>query len=289
MSDPTPEQMERAVTALLPFVTEWGLSLNPEDLHEIAYAVVAHFDSSASHEEILAAVEHQLAEAHADPHRSKDLDGFTLRRGPKILARMVMQDMDMPWFECTFEPTVYFAEVKPLFDAQEQALREEDWDRVEELIAALDRHDVTVQRFGAAELPTSEFLLRIDGAQVRVRYEPDPRARLVDPARYRDEQPVVIEAHRGTRRASVRREHDIPETLFARLVALGRAYELEHVGGLDPCELDRAQARELAHDLEFLERVCRDPVLLGHITELRGVVDFCWRAEDDAWLTIAGL
>jgi len=34
--------MERAVAALLPFVREWGLQLNPEHLYELAGAVLEH-------------------------------------------------------------------------------------------------------------------------------------------------------------------------------------------------------------------------------------------------------
>jgi hypothetical protein len=45
---PTAEQMERAVAALVPYVHEWDLALNPEHLHELAAAVLEHFDSGAS-------------------------------------------------------------------------------------------------------------------------------------------------------------------------------------------------------------------------------------------------
>jgi hypothetical protein len=41
-SEPTPEQIERGTHALVPFVQEWGLPLNPEDLDEMAYAVLRH-------------------------------------------------------------------------------------------------------------------------------------------------------------------------------------------------------------------------------------------------------
>jgi hypothetical protein len=60
--EPTPEQVERATGALVPFVQEWDLSLNPEDLAEIAYAVLVHHDSDASWDEIDAAVRAQIAE-----------------------------------------------------------------------------------------------------------------------------------------------------------------------------------------------------------------------------------
>lgn len=50
------------MTALVPFVQEWNLSLNPEDLGEIAYAVLVHHDSEAGWDEIDAAVRAQLEE-----------------------------------------------------------------------------------------------------------------------------------------------------------------------------------------------------------------------------------
>ena len=58
--EPTTEQVERASGALVPFVQEWKLSLNPEDLAEIAYAVLIHHDSEASWDEIDAAVRAQI-------------------------------------------------------------------------------------------------------------------------------------------------------------------------------------------------------------------------------------
>ncbi len=58
--EPTPEQVERAAGALFPFVEAWKLSLNPEDLAEIAYAVLLHHDSDASWDEIDAAVRAQI-------------------------------------------------------------------------------------------------------------------------------------------------------------------------------------------------------------------------------------
>ena len=44
--------MERAVAALLPYVREWELPLNPEHLYELAGAVLEHFDSAGSFDAI---------------------------------------------------------------------------------------------------------------------------------------------------------------------------------------------------------------------------------------------
>jgi hypothetical protein len=40
MTEPTRQEMLRALTALGPFVRRWGLPLNPEDMEELAYAVL---------------------------------------------------------------------------------------------------------------------------------------------------------------------------------------------------------------------------------------------------------
>jgi hypothetical protein len=58
---PTEDQMERAVTALVPYVQEWRLPLNPEELSEMAGAVLEHFDSETSFEVIDAAERERLA------------------------------------------------------------------------------------------------------------------------------------------------------------------------------------------------------------------------------------
>lgn len=65
--EPTREQLDRAAAALVPFVQQWGLPLNPEDLDELAYAVLAHHDSDGSEDEIEAAVRQQIAD-HSRRH-----------------------------------------------------------------------------------------------------------------------------------------------------------------------------------------------------------------------------
>ena len=60
--EPTREQIERGAAALIPFVKEWDLAVNPEDLDEMAYAVLIHHDSDASWNEIDRAVRDQIAD-----------------------------------------------------------------------------------------------------------------------------------------------------------------------------------------------------------------------------------
>jgi hypothetical protein len=59
---PTPEQVERGAGVLSYFVAPWELPVNPEELAEMAYAVLVHHDSDASWDEIGAAIEQQIAE-----------------------------------------------------------------------------------------------------------------------------------------------------------------------------------------------------------------------------------
>lgn len=76
--EPTQEQVERGAAALFPFVDEWKLSLNPENLTEIAYAVLRHHDRAASWEELEAEVRAQLAEWKRDRER---MERFYRERG----------------------------------------------------------------------------------------------------------------------------------------------------------------------------------------------------------------
>ena len=70
MGDPTPEQLQRAVAALYPFVIAYGLPMNPEDVDEAAFAVLRNAFSEASLEEIGRWVEAQIQQ-----HLSAVLDG----------------------------------------------------------------------------------------------------------------------------------------------------------------------------------------------------------------------
>lgn len=54
--------MERAVAALVPYVHEWKLPLNPEHLYELAGAVLQHFDGQSSYEQIDADERERIAE-----------------------------------------------------------------------------------------------------------------------------------------------------------------------------------------------------------------------------------
>lgn len=65
MTEPSREEMFRAVTALGPFVRRWGLPLNPEDMDELAYAVLRHASSNDDLDTITAAVEEQINEHQA--------------------------------------------------------------------------------------------------------------------------------------------------------------------------------------------------------------------------------
>jgi hypothetical protein len=64
--EPTQEQVDRGADAVLPFGEEWNLSLNPENLTELASAVLRHHDTAASWEEVDAEVRAQPAEWKRD-------------------------------------------------------------------------------------------------------------------------------------------------------------------------------------------------------------------------------
>ncbi|MGI5183314.1 hypothetical protein ACQEVZ_44360 [Dactylosporangium sp. CA-152071] len=67
-TEPTEREMFDAATALGPFVRRWRLPLNPEDIDQLAYAVLRHARSGAQSELIIAAVEAQIDEHEARAH-----------------------------------------------------------------------------------------------------------------------------------------------------------------------------------------------------------------------------
>jgi hypothetical protein len=68
VSEPTADEVLRGTTALLTFVREWGLPLNPENVDEMAYAVLLHARSDGPLEGIPPAVEQQIRE-HVEAYR----------------------------------------------------------------------------------------------------------------------------------------------------------------------------------------------------------------------------
>jgi hypothetical protein len=72
MTEPTEQELCRAVAALEPFVRRWGLPLNPEDMDELAYAVLRHARSNDNLEAITTAVEGQIDEHEAKAQQLRD-------------------------------------------------------------------------------------------------------------------------------------------------------------------------------------------------------------------------
>ena len=103
--------------------------------------------------------------------------------------------------------------------------------------------------------------------------------------------PIEIRAFRGTRRASVYREHVLSEAAFERIVAVGAEHGLGVLSSLDPAdphEFDKREAQRLAHDADELRRSSELPDLDGDLTALGEIARWCARASGRSWLTIAG-
>ena len=79
--------MERAVAALIAFVREWGLQLNPEHLCELAGAVLEHCDSGGSSEELEEAVRAQIADFR---RRREAIEATTARSAVRPLTRQLL-------------------------------------------------------------------------------------------------------------------------------------------------------------------------------------------------------
>ena len=92
MREPTRAEVERGTAALLPFVTAWGLGLNPDDLSLLAAAVLSTFDGQEDPGEIASRVERWLAIEREDRRRMHET--WALSAGLPASA-----DPPQPWVQ----------------------------------------------------------------------------------------------------------------------------------------------------------------------------------------------
>ncbi len=91
--------------------------------------------------------------------------------GDTQVARLEQLGVDMPWFLCSFKPTQAFDAVRPLFAQQERAIAEDDWDAAERVWSEMFERMRLVPD-DPSEAPINEFLIRLNGDEARLRYEP---------------------------------------------------------------------------------------------------------------------
>ena len=102
---------------------------------------------------------------------------------------------------------------------------------------------------------------------------------------------VEIRASRGSRRASVYREHLLSENAFARILAAGERKELALLSSLDqygPHELDKQEARQLADEATSIRMSGELPDLDDDLTAIAEVARWCAHASKDSWMKIEG-
>lgn len=119
----------------------------------------------------------------------------------------------------------------------------------------------------------------------------DPFCDRFSASEYEEDEPVDVKAFRGTRAASIHREHVVPERLFERILLLASAYELHVLPALDqygPHELSQQQAETVAEELAFLQPVVNDGALAPHLTALRDLAVWCARSGESSWMHIEG-
>jgi hypothetical protein len=107
----------------------------------------------------------------------------------------------------------------------------------------------------------------------------------------RGAEPVEIRAFRGTRRASVYREHALSEKDFARILAAGAARRLPLLASLDqylPHQLDKANAQRLADEITDVRMSGELPELDHDLTAIAEVARWCAHAADRSWVEIEG-
>jgi hypothetical protein len=102
---------------------------------------------------------------------------------------------------------------------------------------------------------------------------------------------VEIRAFRGPRRASVYREHALPEKAFARILGVGERAGLPLLSSLDPSgprELDKSEAQQLADEATSIRAGAELPDLDPDLVAIAEVARWCAHASGESWMKIEG-
>ncbi|HZO96932.1 MAG TPA: hypothetical protein VFB42_06135 [Gaiellaceae bacterium] len=104
-----------------------------------------------------------------------------------------------------------------------------------------------------------------------------------------DEGAVAVRAFRGSRRASVYREHVLAAEAFARILATGRRAGLALLPSLDRRgrrELDKREAARLAAELTTVRASGELLDLDADLTAVAEVARWCAHAPRGSWLRV---
>jgi hypothetical protein len=105
------------------------------------------------------------------------------------------------------------------------------------------------------------------------------------------DEPVELRAFRGTRKASIYREHIISGSAFGRVLAVGAERGLSQLSALDVHgrqELDKAGAKRLAEEATEVRMSGQLPDLDDDLTAIVELALWCVHASEDSWLKITG-
>ena len=92
-----------------------------------------------------------------------------LKCGEELLGILRSYDIDFPWLNCKFQPTVAFREVEPLFEEELKFLNADDmeaWETAYSRVEALGLRLVDIKE----GKDINEFLLHIQGDEAWCRY-----------------------------------------------------------------------------------------------------------------------
>ena len=92
-----------------------------------------------------------------------------LKRGDTILGKLTLYEVNQPWFNCKFEPTESFAEVKHLFDKRLNMMDTADAEEWEEADIQFDAMNLRLVYESSGE-EIDELLLNIKDDEAWFRY-----------------------------------------------------------------------------------------------------------------------
>ncbi|MFB7288337.1 hypothetical protein [Actinacidiphila glaucinigra] len=96
-------------------------------------------------------------------------DAWQLRRGEEVIGRLVLETVDMFWYDCRFEASTGWPTLRPHMEALRAAAERRDMDAIHKVDEAISALSLELAPEDGGE-PITDFLVRIKGDSARLRY-----------------------------------------------------------------------------------------------------------------------
>jgi hypothetical protein len=97
------------------------------------------------------------------------VQSWRLSQGDQLVGTLLLEEVDMFWTDCRFEPGPGWAALRPLFDTSRDAWRRGDEEAALVADESIHTAGLVLVPEGGGD-PITDFLIRINGQRARFRF-----------------------------------------------------------------------------------------------------------------------